>query len=80
VLQVQLVLEYCDGGSLRHLLNKQGSFTLPGVHTTCAQLLPAMNAATCPAAADTPYAATIAAASCTVAVSPASNINQCSQP
>lgn len=28
--EVQLVLEYCDQGSLRSLLNKKGAFTLPG--------------------------------------------------
>jgi hypothetical protein len=29
--EVQLVLEYCDKGSLRALLNKQGVFMQPGV-------------------------------------------------
>lgn len=29
--EVQLVLEYCDKGSLRALLNKQGTFALPGM-------------------------------------------------
>ncbi len=29
--EVQLVLEYCDQGSLRQLLNKKGTFKLPGV-------------------------------------------------
>lgn len=28
--EVQLVLEYCDKGSLRTLLNKQGTFSLAG--------------------------------------------------
>ena len=28
--EVQLVLEYCDKGSLRALLNKQGGFVLNG--------------------------------------------------
>lgn len=28
--EVQLVLEYCDKGSLRALLNKQGMMTTPG--------------------------------------------------
>jgi hypothetical protein len=35
--EVQLVLEYCDQGSLRQLLNKTGPFKTPGTPATMRQ-------------------------------------------